>query len=348
MKVNSLLILLVMAGLLTGCGRKVEYEGEAWYENYDREEEELEISGETASDSLADDWEYGLVPHADSDLAEDDTYYYIANPVDLGKLYRVKKDGSWGKEKLLDAEADEINVLHGKVYFAHYNDDDVLKAGIYCMDTEGGEPEMLTDMYPSEMYVVNDWIYFNDYNDTGIYKIHCETKELQHLMDKKCGFLNVCENMIYVLLETEKKDENNNNCWQPVAMDVNGDNMRIFGSFENCNSMILADGMLYFGDSEGWWETSVDEIDERELICADFPEVSPRNVIGDEIYYRTDQNKLAKYNMNSGENKIYNSVSNLTGYHIFDGMIEIFYTEGTESKVSVNGLESGAPVAFYE
>ena len=348
MKAKYLFISLGMAILLTGCGKKVEYEGEHWYENAGREEVELELSKETTTDSLADNWEYGLILHENSDFAQDNTYYYIANPTDKNKLYRVKKDGSWEKEKILDQEVADINVLRGKVFFSNYNESEKMGVGIFSMDTNGSEPIMLTDMYPSEMSVVNDWVYFCDYNDTGIYKVHSETKKIQRLTDQNCGCLNVFENTIYALMETETTDKNDDSCWQLISMNVNGDDMKVSEFFKDCDSMLLANGMLFIGNSQGWWKVSVDNIDEGELICEDLKERYPGSVIGDDIYYFTEDNYLAKYNMATGDNKVYSSIKNVTGYDIFDGMIELFYTDGTELKVSVNKLDDGTPVAFYE
>lgn len=348
MKGKYLVAALVAAVLLTGCGRKVEFEGEPWYENVQRENKEIDITKEYSSDSMAQSWEYGRLPESGNDIAEDDTYYYVANPIDGEKLYRIKKDGDFAKEKLLDLRVGDINFVNGKVFFSHPEENAEIGVGIFCMDVNGGELEMITDHYPKSMRVVNDWIYFIDYNEDGIYKIHTEGREPIKLTEQICGNLFVYENQIYtyVKLEPENEEENEEETkWELISLDVNGQNT---GSYGVAKSVSISNGYLYVLREDGLWKISMDQSEQEKLNTVDLSDATDLKVVGEELYYITEQQRLERMNLATGECKAYSSISGINGYGIFDGMIEIYYVEGTDKKVSVNNLADGSAVAFYE
>lgn len=344
MKGKYLVMAFAAAVLLTGCGRKVEFEGEPWYENVQRQDKETELSVEYPTDSMAESWEYGLSPDSGNDLAEDETYYYVANPTDGNKLYRIKKDGSFAKEKLLDMRVGDINVVNGEIYFSCLDENAENGVGIFSMDTDGGEPEMVTDHFPLYMRVVNDWIYFIDYNEDGIYKIHNKGKELIQLTEQKCSGLIVYENQIYTWAKAEPDNEDENN-GELMSLDVNGQNVRSYGSGQEFS---IFDRNLYVVREDGLWKISIDQPEQEEKITDELGDISNTEIVGEDLYYVTEQQKLGRYNIATGENKEYTSVSGVNSYYIFDGMIEICYVEGTDKKVSVNNLTDGSPVAFYE
>ena len=347
MKGKYLAAMFAAAVLLTGCGKKVEFEGEPWYENVQRQDKETEMSAEYPTDSMEESWEYGISPESGNDLAEDEAYYYVANPTDGDKLYRIKKDGGFAKEKLLDLWVEDINVVNGKVYFSNLDEGAEIGVGIFSMDVDGGEPEMITDHYPWSMSVVNDWIYFIDYNEDGIYKIHNKGKELIKLTEQECIDLIVYENQIYTWAKTESENENKYT-WELTSLDVNGQNVKSYGPYGQGDSFSIYDRYLYVLREDGLWKISIDQPEQEELVTEELNDISNIEVVGEELYYVTEQQRLGRYNLTTGENKDYSSISGVTGYNIFDGMIEIYYVEGTDRKVSVNNLADGSAVAFYE
>lgn len=344
MKGKYLVAMFATAVLLTGCGKKVEFEGDPWYENVQRQDKETEMSAEYPTDSMAESWEYGDSPETGNDLAEDEVYYYVANPTDGDKLYRIKKDGGFEKEKLLDMWVGDINVVNGKIYFSNLDESAEIGVGIFSMDAGGGEPEVITDHYPKVMRVVNDWIYFVDYNEDGIYKIHNKGKELIKLTEQECSGLIVYENQIYTWVKTESENEDEDN-WELTSLDVNGQNVKSYGSGE---TFLFYNRYLYVLREDGLWKISIDQPEQEELVTEELNDISNIEVVGEELYYVTARQRLGRYNLTTGESKEYSSVSGVTGYSIFDEMIEIYYVEGTDKKVSVNNLTDGSAVAFYE
>lgn len=339
MKIKYLAAGLVAVTLLTGCGQRVEYEGEPWYANVERESKETDIDKEYSTDSMAESWKYGISPEAGHDLAEDDEYYYVSNPTDGDKLYRVKKDESFAKEKLLDVWVEDVNAANGRVYFSNLDENALLGIGIYSMDAEGGEPEMITDHYPSVLRVVNDWLYFIDYNDHNLYKIHSQGRELIKLSDRLCGGLYVCRNEIYMW---EQQEEGN---YELVSLDVNGQRLHTYGSV---SAYTAADGQLYILREDGLWKVAMDQPEQEELLTEELKDAYNLRVVGDEIYYITDLEQLARYTLSSGENKMYTSINYVISFDIFDGMIATYYQVDTSRNVSVNRLADGSAVAFYE
>lgn len=340
MKLKYTLVCLSVVVLLCGCGKKVEFEGEPWYENVQRENQEIILFNEYSTDSLSEQWEYGLSPESGHDLAEDENYYYVANPTDGNKLYRIKKDGTYSKEKLLDMNVGDINVVNGKVYFSIYDETVEPGMGIFCMNVDGSEMEIITDYYPADMKVVNDWIYFIDYNADGIYKIHNKGKELIQLLDQECSSLVVFENQIFTFAKVEDDE-----IWEVTSLDVNGQNKRSYGEG---NYFELTDGSMCILREDGLWEMPLGQPEEETLLTDELGDISNIERIGDDLFYITENQDLARYNLTTGENKVYTSISYVTGYNIFDDMIEVFYVDGTEAKVTVNYLVDGLSVAFYE
>lgn len=345
MKVQYVLAGLTVVLLLSGCGKKVEFEGEPWYANVQRENKEIILFNEYPTDSMAEQWEYGSCPESGHDLAEDDSYYYVENPTDESKLYRIKKDGSFAKEKLLDLQAEDINVINGKIYFSNYDETTEPGIGIFCMNVDGSELEMITDAYPYDMKVVNDWIYFIDYNTDGIYKIHNKGKELIQLTDQECSGLKILENQIFTYIKTEDNSSDDEDKWELASLDVNGQNKQSYGEGE---SYSISEGFIYVLREDGLYKMPIGQPDQEILLTDELEEISSIKVIGEELFYVTEQQKLARYNLTSGENKVYTSISHVTGYSIFDDMIEVYYVDGTEKKVTVNHLDDGTSVAFYK
>ena len=128
-------------------------------------------------------------------------------------------------------------------------------------------------------------------------------------------------------------------------MDVNGQNT---GSYGVAKSVSISNGYLYALREDGLWKISMDQSEQEKLNTVDLSDATDLRVVGEEIYYLTEQQQLERMNLATGECKAYSSISGINGYGIFDGMIEIYYVEGTDKKVSVNNLADGSAVAFYE
>ena len=346
MRIKYLLIGLAAVSLLSGCGKKVEFEGEPWYANTERENKETDIDKEYSSDSMAESWEYGSSPEAGHDLAEDEEYYYMPNPTDQRKLYRIRKDDGFAKEKLLDVSVGDVNVVQDRIYFSNQDENALKGIGIYSIDVQGGEPEILTDHYPRVMQVVNDWLYFIDYNDDCLYKVHSKSRELLQLAEK-CSGLYLNQNEIYTWIEAADGDEESGDSeYELISMDVNGNKIHSYG--KDGLSFTAGEGCLYIYREDGLWKVSMEDPEQQELITDELEYANRLEVVGDEIYYITGLKQLARYTISSGENKIYTSISYVTGYDIFDGMIAVYYQSGTNRNISVNQLSDGTPVAFFE
>lgn len=345
MRIKYLLVGLAAVSLLTGCGKKVEFEGEPWYANVQRQNREIDIDKEYPTDSMAESWEYGISPEAGHDFAEDGEYYYVANPTDGNKLYRIKKDDSFTKEKLLDVSVGNVNVVNDKAYFSNLDENALQGVGIYSMDIKDGKTEMITDHYPSNLRVVNDWLYFIDCNDSYMYKIHAKGRELIRLSEMECSDIYLIQNEIYTWKKLEEDSESGDEQYELVSMDVNGNLIHSYGTGL---SFTQQDRTLYVNREDGIWRISMDDPEQQEMITDELGEVYNLYIMGDDLYYTTDSQQLARYTISSGENKIFTSISHVIGYSFFDEMIEIYYQTGTDRNVSVNRLADGSPVAFYE
>lgn len=347
MRIKYLLVGLAAVSLLTGCGKKVEFEGEPWYANVQRQNREIDIDKEYPTDSMADSWEYGISPEAGHDLAEDGEYYYVANPTDGNKLYRIKKDDGFTKEKLLDVGVGDVNVVNDRIYFSNYDENALYGTGIYSMDVNDREPEIITDHYPLTLRAVNDWLYFIDYNDKNLYKIHNAGRELIKLTESECSGLYLCENEIctWQKIEEEDNDDSDDEEYELISLDVNGNELHSYGIGK---AFAVESNELYISREDGLWRVSMDDPDQQELVTDEISEIHNMEIAGGEIYYLTDEEQLGRYTLSTGENKIYTSVNYVSSYYIFDEMIEILYQVETDRYVSVNRISDGSSVAFFE
>lgn len=346
-RLAALLSVLLLGVTLTGCEFKVkeEYSGSRWYQDYSAPELEAEMLSPVSSDSVATSWTYGI-PEGDT-IASDDSYYYMGNPTDENKVYRIKK-GTYENELLCDVPASLVLTVDDKLVFQNTYTDSGYETGIYMMNKDGSDMILLTDDIVTNLCAVNEWIYYTDNGFNKLYKMNVNTKDSFTLYEGDLTTFAIHENTIYVPI---LKDSYNYE-YVIATMDVNGENFHEDWEQNYVLGMHYVDGMLYYTD---WVDEEFYEVDPvslyAECIYDDIDcyfSVRPRYYDGWVFYVdQTEQYSLVAYNRYADETYETN-VYNCTDMEVFDGMLMVYYTDNQEPCVRVNNISDGSSVRFFQ
>lgn len=93
-------------------------------------------------------------------MCESGDYIYFSNTEDMGKLYRMRTDGT-GYKKLSDDEAQYINVVENTLYYSNLSDG----GSVYSVSTDGAGRKKLIDTNAFYLTVVDDHMYYLDASD---------------------------------------------------------------------------------------------------------------------------------------------------------------------------------------
>lgn len=362
----SIVLVLVGAAALILLGRNLgnreQYEGEQWYGDVrDADTAADTLSGLVAfaaqggagDSSLAESWVYGndmQIYRSGALLAMDEKYYYAANALDGGKLYRITRDGSFRREKITEIPASMISLREGRLYFVSGYDNGSDARGIYGVNADGTQLEYLSDAVPADMMLVNDWLYYLRANDSHIYKLNVRERREILLTDKTCVSMTIQENAIY--FSYQEKTEEGDTVQILASMDLDGDSYRELTRGGKYRNLMYAEGRIYYV-SEGWLSLCSVNPDGSDVntVLTSVNQIRGVQIYGGSFYYREYENGndpvIAVYNRETGVIGHYN-LEYVKNYFLFDGKIYVDYLDGTEEKVSVYNLEDGSLVPFFE
>ena len=369
---NRILIILSVVFLLAGAvtlvllgrtlGDRKQYEGSRWYGDVREADtaadtlsglEAFAMQNAAGDSSLADSWAYGndmQIYRSGALLAMDENYYYAADAIDGGKLYRITRDGSFSREKLTEIPASMISLKEDRLYFVSSYDNASNARGIYGVNTDGTELEYLSDAVPSDMMLVNDWLYYLSANDSHIYKLNVWERREILLTDKTCVSMAIQENNIYFSYQEESEEEDT--VYVLASMDLDGDSYRELARDGEYHYLNYADGRIYYIPEDGSSLCSVDpEGSDANTVLTSVNQISGVQISGDTFYYleypEDGRRIITVYSSETGVTGHYN-LEYVKNFFLFDGKIYVDYLDGMEEKVSVHDLEDGSLIPFFE
>jgi hypothetical protein len=121
----------------------------------------------------------------------DDWIYYTKGPIQIGRIYRMKTDGSC-KEKMCDNSVTGLVVYKDEIYYT------IEFCKLFKMKTDGSNKVKLfgaAGEYISQIDIKDQWLYFG-YKD-ALYKIKTDGSSLTKIVDDYAQDINIIGDWIY-------------------------------------------------------------------------------------------------------------------------------------------------------
>lgn len=352
---------------------KNSYAGEQWYNSEVEKTELPEITSfegmPNSESSISDKWEYGNTVSRyafKASLAEDDKNIYMSNPLDEGKLYRISKEDK-EMSKLLEMRVDNLSVINGRIYFINYYTSEGDVCGIYSVNTDGTDLQLLMEGLFDYLTVVNDWVYYRRTTDYVICKFQInERREIEIFTDRAWEF-TIFENELYTWKTIEDEDKKTT---QIVRMDVDGNNSEVlidysepieFGEEMKSNyisNFYIYDGMFYYYvpragygsiplNKETPW--SAEDYGDSFVYIDNFGYMEGLQFYGEEMWFidSAASNKIA-IKKPEEESLQYINIEGVRAFYIVDELVIIkWLTEDSKSMIGAYSIETGEPVNIF-
>ncbi|SHJ50041.1 protein of unknown function [Dethiosulfatibacter aminovorans DSM 17477] len=334
-----LLVLLMVAVLLSGCGSEVPDEdgvvegpGDSQSEEGDViVVEELNGVGNTPGNINSG----GLV-------AISDGWLYYPDPMEE-LLYKEKTDGS-SKTVVIDHYARSINVIEDWIFYSNWSDNRCL----YRVKTDGSqgtkimytnEEGKMRSIYCNYMTLVDNWIYLIDLKDVDdkIYRLRPDGSGWEPLIEDSADSFCIDGDWIFYLSASD-------DCIYRMRLDGT-ERMKFLDSSEDIDDgdYLATDGWLYFVHGSITDGFKFEKIETEGTIRATIENMNPDgrgyihsfNVDGDWIYYYPD--KLSKIGTDGSYQTFLHELDGDASLMHVAGDFIYFNVEGTVHRVKIDG-----------
>lgn len=352
---------------------KNSYAGEQWYNSEVEKTELPEITSfegmPNSESSISDKWEYGNTVSRyafKASLAEDDKNIYMSNPLDEGKLYRISKE-DYEMSKLLEMRVDNVSVINGKIYFINDDTSEGKACGIYSVNTDGTDLQLLMEGIFDCLTLVNDWAYYRRTTDYVICKFQInERREIEIFTDRAWEF-TIFENELYTWKTIEDEDTKTT---QIIRMDVDGNNSEVlidysepieFGDGMKSNyiyNFYIYDGKFYYyipGAGYGSIPLNKDipwgaeDYDDSFVKIENLGYMERLQFYGEEMWFidSAASNKIAIKKPDE-ESLQYIDIEGVWTFYIVDDHVIIkWLTEDSKQMIGAYSIETGEPVNIF-
>lgn|GEM_PF-2384716 len=257
-------------------------------------------------------------------------WIYYSNGSDIGKLYKIKTDGT-GKQKLNDDYSSQyINVIGNNIYYSGTN------SNLYTINIDGSGRKKLNNDYTEYIYVIGDKIYYKNYSSNGsaIYSIKTDGTDRKSLSNDSPDCLSIMGDRIYYR-------NNSDNC-KLYSIKTDGTDKQKLNDDITCEINVVNDEIFYRNNSDNdkIYKIKTDGTD-RQKVSDDTDGSAFLNVVGDMIYYSHSWGDNGTYSIKTDgtENKKlsddYAWYINVVGDQIYyqKGSMYTMKTDGTDKKI---------------
>lgn len=263
-------------------------------------------------------------------------HLYFSNTEDDGCLYKMKKDGS-ELQKLTENRCFDINVYKGYVYYRTWGE----KMPMVCrISTDGGEEEVISEVYGENVQIEDDILYFVEVYDEG--KICASTLDgikRTTIIDDICWELNVVGDWIYYSNDSDK-----NYPGSLYRYKIDSDEIQRINSEATWDINVVGDWVYYISVDYATQTTCLVKCktdgSERTVLCGET--CWNTNVYGDYIFYTNEFQGNTLWRMNlDGSGKQALTEEPCKYVNVVDDMIYYVVTDEEEYehiyKMDLNG-----------
>ncbi|MEK4327810.1 DUF5050 domain-containing protein [Paenibacillus sp. FSL R7-0312] len=203
--------------------------------------------------------------------AADNEWVYFNNPLDSGRLYKQKKDGT-ELQKLSDDEfAAYINLVGGKLYYTGDNNK------LFSMNTDGSARTMIRDFAVGKnlVSVVDDWIYFTQGNSSmnkPLYRMKTDGSSRTVLEQYGVSSLAVYGGKIYYTIDFSKL----------FVMDLDGSRKKKLLDGGYITNIVMKDDIMYLNFKEHLYTMNIDGTGLTQISALNGREM---NLSGNYLYF---------------------------------------------------------------
>ena len=184
-----------------------KHRDKTWYTEYTPdmvelslpEEENAPAVYETMQVAYGNSREYAA---CGSIAAEDEKYFYLADPSKEGFIYSVSK-ADRSRIKLTEIPASEIILIKGRLYFINPAAYGEYKAGLYSCLTNGASLRYIIEGSLRSLSSEGNTLYYIRNNDSRLYSYDTSREEDKCICDDRCINYQVSENAVFYISSDE-------------------------------------------------------------------------------------------------------------------------------------------------
>ncbi len=201
------------------------YKGTPWYKMYTPDSVDLKLPEEENAPKV-----YETLPvaygnsrefaSAGSIAAEDDRYFYIADPSKEGFLFSISK-ADRSRTLLNEIPASEAVLIKGRLYFINPTEYGDYKAGLYSCATNGASLRYILEGSFRSLHAEGNILYYVRSNDSRLYSYDISKYQEKKVCGDKCISYTVYGNTVYYITSDESRTAGADKVI--CRMDINGE-----------------------------------------------------------------------------------------------------------------------------
>lgn len=188
----------------------LSYRGKVWYNDYTPDAVELVLNEENEPPAVYETFDVVYADTAEfagngSIIAEDEKYYYMADPTKDGYIYSIARSDR-SRELIMQIPASEILLMKGRLYFINPSDTEKYKPGLYSCFTDGSGLKFMVEGNFRSLKEDNGILYYVRNYDKHLCGFDPEEGRENALSEEACLSFAVSENAIFYITEDEKRE----------------------------------------------------------------------------------------------------------------------------------------------
>ncbi len=337
------------------------YADKTWYEQYVPEKVELELPGTEETAASGQGTALPVTGSAVKEFAatgliaaEDDAFFYIADPSEGGHVYSVsKKDRS--RKLLAGLPADEICLSAGRLYIVCRSGAGDKLPGLYACGTDGSMQEFILEGGVRSMKAAGGMLYYIRCRDGRICSYDCAGGTERILSDKECVNMVINGEMIYYIARDDDRAEGSDRVI--CRMDTEGGsrmNLTVHGAYGDIGYMDEKIVYVNYEEGYGYIDPDTDITLPASDLEKSFVKIQglyslPAAADGCLWYIdRSRDRQLIKADMESGSEELLNVYGVDSVYLMKDCFIISWMENGTELCIASFMKDGYVPAALFE
>ena len=336
-----------------------KHRDKTWYTEYTPdmvelslpEEENAPAVYETMQVAYGNSREYAA---CGSIAAEDEKYFYLADPSKEGFIYSVSK-ADRSRIKLTEIPASEIILIKGRLYFINPAAYGEYKAGLYSCLTNGASLRYIIEGSLRSLSSEGNTLYYIRNNDSRLYSYDTSREEDKCICDDRCINYQVSENAVFYISSDEGRAAGADRVI--CRMGLNGEDKLNLTEHGNFGDIGFIGGKLAFVvydegygliDPESDVTVSLSDLEKKLVKMKGLYSLPVESE--DSLWYidRSRERQLVRRDMQTRKEEEMDAYNVTSFYIVKDSVIYAYMEGGTEYCVASRLSDGWEPAALFE